>query len=509
MFTQALESSCFTGLPQDTMNDKVPVIPRANVSAPPKLTENASRGGPPLAPPPKRPPDVNVKPSPPQAPQPPPVSKTNSAGSNNSPSPQTLPPSTSASKSQASSSKPSRIHYPLVAPSLSDLSDYDEVGDDAETGSKRLSPSLVAQFEAQFEARKLQIRIDKIREFHKLACEADAELCVNLAQGRRSKTLTRQVESKLVEEHYQRTVSLRERMEKERKEQVKQEQRRMRDEFSRRNTSNTGPGHHRQPSGGPRQGRVPVGSQESDTDPEDEMKQKLEKMKQEQMALNAKYASFEAVEATKAPPPTTTTTTLGRKRAGTLTADSAPAVRGPSALTGINDKRFEDADHGSTPKPSGSAWSSVKPPSSSSSSNGRNILNNQNQNHQNAPSSKKGGASVFDFSFSNEPTSFGLSPSSSTSSYVDVDSVDREADNENEDEDEQEKENPGFWSYLTSGQKKKAVQQPSLPSAPSPWNFSGAQPRVPQKPVTGKSRVGIVTSAWDDGFEGEEKDDMV
>ena len=509
MFTQALESSGFTGIPPDALNDKVPIIARASVPAPPKLAENGSRGGPPLAPPPKRPPDVNVKPSPPQPPQPPPVSKTNSTASNNSPSPQSLPPSTSASKkSQASSSsKPSRIHYPLVAPSLSDLSDYDEVGDDAETGSKRLSPSLVAQFEAQFEARKLQIRIDKIREFHELACAADAELCVNLAQGRRNKTLIRQEESRLVEEHYQRTVSLRERMEKERKEQVKQEQRRMRDEFSRRNSSNTsifGSGHHHQPGGGgagPRQGRIPVVSQESDTDPEDEMTQRLEKMKQEQMALHAKYASFDSAEATKAPPlPTTTTTTaaaLGRKRAGTLTADNTPAVRGPSAII---DKRFEESDHGSTPKPSGSAWSSVKP-SSSSSTNGRNILNNQNQNQQNAPS-KKGGASasLFDFSSSIEPTSFGIS---SASSYVDVDSVDREADNE--DEDDQEKENTGFWSYLTTGQKKKAPA-PSLPSAPSPWNFSGTQPKNTLKPVNGKSRLGIVTSAWDDGFEGEEEE---
>jgi len=285
----------------------------------------------------------------------------------------------------------------------------------------------------------------------------------------------------------------------------------MRDQFSRRNTSNTsifGSGHHHQPNGGPTrqgQGRFPVGSQESDTDPEDEMKQKLEKMKQEQMALQAKYAS---TEATKAPTTTTTTTTtLGRKRAGTLTADNAPAIRGPA---GINDKRFEESDHGSTPKPSGSAWSSIK--SASSSSNGRNILNNQIQNQQHAPSSssssKKGGASLFDFSSSNEPASIGVSPSSSTSSYVDVDSVDREADNE--DEDEEEKENTGFWSYLTSGQKKKAAQQqPSLPPAPSPWNFSGPQPRIPQKPVTGKSRLGIVTSAWDDGFEGEEKDAVV
>ena len=459
MFSQALETSGFTGRPQDTLiNDKVPVLTRATLPAP-KLTENGSGGVPPLAPP-KRPPDN--KPT-----QQPPVTKTNSAGSNNSPSPQSLPPATSASKSQGPS-KPSRIHYPLVAPSLSDTSDYDEVGDDAETGPKRLSPSLVAQFEAQFESKKLQIRIDKIREFHQLACDADAQLCVNLANGRRGKTLTRQEEGKMVEVHYQWTVSLRERMEKERKEQVKQEQRRLRNELTRRNSVSSSS----HPGQGPRQGRVavPVASQESDTDTEDELKQKLERIKQEQQALQAKYASFEPAETMAQPH-------VARKRAGTLTSENAPpaAARGPPAII--------ESDHGSTPKPSGSAWS-VKPAPRGLS----NILNNV----------PKKTASPFDFT---DPMA------TPTASHFDVDSVDQEADNEDDDDDEQEKENAGFWSYLSAGQKKKAV--PPVPAAPSPWNFAGPPPRAPQKPLNAKSRLGLVTSAWDDNnsndtFESED-----
>lgn len=451
MFSQALESSGFTGRPQDTLiNDKVPVLTRATLPAP-RLTENGSGGVPPLAPP-KRPPD--------NKPTQPPVTKTNSAGSNNSPSPQSLPPATSASKSQGPP-KPSRIHYPLVAPSLSDTSDYDEVGDDAETGPKRLSPSLVAQFEAQFESKKLQIRIDKIREFHQLACDADAQLCVNLANGRRGKTLTRQEEGKMVEVHYQWTVSLRERMEKERKEQVKQEQRRLRNELTRRNPVSTSAFSSSSHSGqGPRQGRVavPVASQESDTDTEDELKQKLERIKQEQQALQAKYASFEPAETMALPH-------VARKRAGTLTSENAPpaAARVPAIF---------ESDHGSTPKPSGSAWS-VKPAPRGLS----NILNNV----------PKKAASPFDFS---DPMT------TPTAAHFDVDNLDQEADNEDDDnDDEQEKENAGFWSYLSAGQKKKAV--PPVPSAPSPWNFAGP-PRAPQKPLNGKSRLGLVTSAWDD-----------
>ena len=472
MFSQALETSGFTGRPQDTLiNDKVPALTRATLPAP-RLTENGSGGVPPLAPP-KRPPD--------NKPTQPPMTKTISAGANNSPSPQSLPPATSASKSSQGLPKPSRIHYPLVAPSLSDTSDYDEVGDDAETGPKRLSPSLVAQFEAQFEEKKLQIRIDKIREFHQLACDADAQLCVNLANGRRGKTLTRQEEGKMVEVHYQWTVSLRERMEKERKEQVKQEQRRLRNELTRRNPVSSA-------AQGPRQGRVAVpASQESDTDTEDELRQKLERIKQEQQALQAKYASFEPAETVAQPHPhvarkragtltaenvarepaeTMAQPHVARKRAGTLTAENAPsaAARGPSSAI------FE-SDHGSTPKPSGSAWS-VKPAPRGLS----NILNNV----------PKKTASPFDFT----------DPTTPLASHFDVDSIDQEADNEDDDDDEQEKENAGFWSYLSAGQKKKAV--PPVPAAPSPWNFAGP-PRAPQKPLNGKSRLGLVTSASDDG----------
>ncbi|KAF8631000.1 hypothetical protein AX15_002691 [Amanita polypyramis BW_CC] len=448
MFTQALETTGLTGRPlETTLNDKGPVLSRNRPA--PKPTENGSGGGPPFAPP-KQPPDNKlVQPS---------VTKMNGTGPKNSPSPQTLPDLSSDPVPNTQSSKSSRIHYPLVAPSLSDLSDYDEVENDTETELERLSPSLVAQFEAQFEARKLEIRTKKIREFHQLACEADIRLCVNLASGRRGRILSRQEENKMVEEHYQRTVVLRQRMEKERKEQVKQEQRRLRDEFSRRNSSSTSLFGQIQ---GPHQGRPAVESPDSDAEPEDDMQQRFERMKQEQLALQAKYGVFEQPVAEPQ---------MMRRRAGTFTNETiSPAIQTSGIL---NDKRFDESGQVSTPRPSASAWS-TKPAVGPSNRDLGNILG-QNMSRKNI--------SLFD-------------SAEQQSAAYDIDGVDHQADNE----DDREKENAAFWSHLTSSPKKRTP----VPPVASPFNFSTPQ-KAPLKPLNGKSRLGMVTSAWDDNFDTEE-----
>ncbi|KIL59948.1 hypothetical protein M378DRAFT_962678 [Amanita muscaria Koide BX008] len=508
MFTQALESDPYLGVrpSMEVAKETNGLLLARHVPVPKPVDAGAGSQPPPSLAPPKRPPDarqqpqatmasrsssnsssasVSKKPSPPQSAaskKPSPPVPTQSAASTK-PSPpvpsQNAAPTTTTTKSSppvaststASSSKPqqqstksSRVHYPLVAPSLSDLSDYDEVENDAE--SERLSPSLVAQFEAQFEVRKLEIRIEKIQQFHGLASEADVALSISIADGRRDHTLSRQGEVDLVQRHYESTVALRDRMEKERKEQVNEEKKRMREEYV-WHSSSSNQRHH----GGFFQQQQPQPPVESDSedDQEDEMQRIMERMKQEQMALQAQFSSHE--------PPKAQVT---RRRPGTLTLDSMP-----TPTVAMNDKSFEEV---STPRaaPKG-GWSSAKPPATRALAN---VLGQSLSRKPNSP--------LF------EPV---VQQQQQQQSFLqEADDGELEADHEDADN-EKERENTGFWSYLTSGSKKKAASA-APPQSPQPqWNFSSSPvTKTPQKPTTAKSRLGIVTSAWDEDFEADGKE---
>ncbi|KAF8639005.1 hypothetical protein AX17_001784 [Amanita inopinata Kibby_2008] len=451
MFAQALEGSSLAGNHPDNLDDNAPFLSR---SLPTRTSNINGMGGLPPAPP-KRPPDTIHAQAPEENVHGPSTQRPNNSKDNAMPK--------SILKSHIS--KPARIHYPLVAPSVSDLSDYDDIDNDADP--KSLSPSTVAQFEAAFEARRLEIRVEKINEFHRLACEADVQLCVDIANGRRNRTLTRQEESRLVNEHYQQTISLRERMEKERKDQVNREKKRLREEFGRRNASSSSLFGNKQ---GSRQGRFAIDSQESDTDPEDELQKKLEKVKQEQLAMQAKFNSQESSR----PQPS-------RGRAGTITAETAPNVT-PSQTNGIavNGKTRGDLNPASVPISNatpGSAWSTK--PVGSGNSNGRgNIIKDD-------AIGKAKATGMF------ETAEHWSGPDNRNVNLRTVNG-----------EDEYEEDNGSFWSSLSLNGKKKAPAPPPQ----SPWNSAGTSKSLQKQNAT-KSKLGIVTSAWDDNLNDNESQD--
>ncbi|PFH47931.1 hypothetical protein AMATHDRAFT_6277 [Amanita thiersii Skay4041] len=442
MFSQALESSGFPGNHANSNATRSAPIPFRQVNGQ-KFGSNNTGGT--LLAPSKRPSEV-VQPQPVLA---------NTHSSNllrRSPEDHSEAPSTStASTSKSNTSKPARVHYPLITPYMSDLSDHDDADNDGD--SDPLAPSLVAQFEAQFEAKKLEIRINKINEFHQYACDADVNLCVTIANGRRTRTFTRQEENRLVNEHYQQMVSLRERMEKERKEDVSREKKRLRDEFRQRsaNSSSTQPGRS-----APGPTHFGLDSQGDLMSQEDEIKKKLDKVRQEQLAMQAKFSAQE--------PPKSA---LSRGRARTITAETAPSVS-DNRMNGVGTsrKKFDGPEISSNPSPitkvaGNGAWS-LKSNNNLGNASARVNIDALGGNDSRSQPNLNMPGSLFDY-----------------------DGGTMESELLQDDE----KENDIAWSH-PSNTKKKA----SNPPLHSAWNLAS---KAQQKSAS-KSKLDIVTSAWDE-----------
>ncbi|KAF9254599.1 hypothetical protein L218DRAFT_461377 [Marasmius fiardii PR-910] len=105
--------------------------------------------------------------------------------------------------------------------------------------SRYIGPELVDREEESVEAQqfkefKRMVRAQKIREFHDEAAQADIDLAVVIDEAIQSRTESKEVTARLIEEHEQAMLRLRQRKEEERKEIVEKERQRRLAEFDHR-----------------------------------------------------------------------------------------------------------------------------------------------------------------------------------------------------------------------------------------------------------------------------------
>ncbi|KAL0565574.1 hypothetical protein V5O48_016450 [Marasmius crinis-equi] len=113
----------------------------------------------------------------------------------------------------------------------------------SESRQRYIGPELVdddnESVEAeQFREFKMNVRLDMIRRFHEEAAEADIQLAITIDQANQSGSVTKEMTARLVDDHEQNMLRLRQRKEKERKELVEQERQRRLAEFRQRNKQN-------------------------------------------------------------------------------------------------------------------------------------------------------------------------------------------------------------------------------------------------------------------------------
>ncbi|THU97926.1 hypothetical protein K435DRAFT_777726 [Dendrothele bispora CBS 962.96] len=135
-------------------------------------------------------------------------------GLDDSPSPSSV--SSASEPGSPRSSSPSRSRGRYIGPEL--LADPTEATDE----------------EAEFEKFKIDIRIQKIREFHDEAAEADIQFMKDIAEARKSKPFTHEQESERLQKHELDMLKLRKRKEEERKEIVQNERQKKRAELLQR-----------------------------------------------------------------------------------------------------------------------------------------------------------------------------------------------------------------------------------------------------------------------------------
>ncbi|THV03932.1 hypothetical protein K435DRAFT_851319 [Dendrothele bispora CBS 962.96] len=113
-------------------------------------------------------------------------------------------------------------------------------GSPSKSRNRYIGPELLTDHgepvdeEAEFEQFKIDTRIQKIREFHEEAAEADTQLTRDIAEARKSKSFTRGQEIRRVEEHERNMLDLRRRKEDERRMIVDGERQRRKAEQNRR-----------------------------------------------------------------------------------------------------------------------------------------------------------------------------------------------------------------------------------------------------------------------------------